>query len=286
MRGTPEHEAVIVATDGSVSALAAVRWAADEAVRYGRPLRIVHVQESWALTAFGLPSVPPAEIDQERSAVARNLLEEAAQLAADHRPGLVITTEHLHGHVVQALREASARGSEIVVGHRGLNRFAELLLGSTGLALAGHLETPVVVVRGEVASPRGEVVVGTDLGDEMGRPLKYAFEAARSRGASLRVLHAWDATAGVRAIVKGYTDPLDRLEEQLAPFRALFPEVKATEEMVYDNVLQALIEASSSADLLVVGSRGRGALTGTMLGSSGHGVLHHARCPVAVITPH
>jgi nucleotide-binding universal stress UspA family protein len=118
----------------------------------------------------------------------------------------------------------------------------------------------------------------------MKRPLAYAFEAARSRRASLRVLHAWDASAGVRAIVKGYVDPLDRLEEQLAPFRELFPDVKATEEMVYDNVLPALVEASSSADLLVVGSHGRNVLTGTLLGSAGHGVLHHAHCPVAVIT--
>jgi nucleotide-binding universal stress UspA family protein len=218
--------------------------------------------------------------------VARDLLEESAQLAADHRPGLAITTEHLHGHVVQELREASTRGSELVVGQRGLNRFAELMLGSTGLAVAGHTETPVVVVRGEAVAPRGEVVVGTDLGDEMSRPLKYAFEAARSRGASLRVLHAWDATAGVRAVVKGYADPLDRLEEQLAPFRELFPEVKATEMMVYDHVLSALIEASCSADLLVVGSRGRRALAGTLLGSTGHGMLHHSHCPVAIITPH
>jgi nucleotide-binding universal stress UspA family protein len=274
---------VIVGTDGSPASHAAVAWAADEALREGRPLRIVHVQEPWTL---GLPDIPPPMADEAAAVEAREILQEAAALAVQGRPGLAVETENIQGETVRALRTVAERGGELVLGSRGRGRFAELLLGSTTLRVAGHAPRPVVVVRGETASRRGEVAVGVAFDHDQHAPLTYAFEAAERRGARLRAVHAWDVTDSFARQARedpGFIDPLDRLNELLEPWRTRHPGVKVVEEAVTDHPASALAEASSGADLLVLGTHGRGALGTLFLGSTGHAVLHHARCPVAIV---
>ena len=64
-----------------------------------------------------------------------------------------------------------------------------------------------------------------------------------------------------------------------------FPEVPVTERVVNEQPGATLVDASAGARLLVVGSRGRGGLTGLVLGSVSQGVLHQAHCPVAAVCP-
>jgi nucleotide-binding universal stress UspA family protein len=73
------------------------------------------------------------------------------------------------------------------------------------------------------------------------------------------------------------------MREKLADPRRRCPEVPVREEIAYGHPVDALVQASRAAGLLVVGSRGRGALGAAMLGSVSRGVLHHAECPVAVV---
>ncbi|MEO3784347.1 universal stress protein [Actinocorallia sp. B10E7] len=277
------QQPVIVGTDGSPTSHAAVSWAADEALREGRPLRIVHVQEPWTL---GLPDIPPPMADEARSVESREILDEAAAVAAEGRPDLVVETENIQGETVRALRLISEQGGELVLGSRGRGRFAELLLGSTTLRVAGHAARPVVVVRGEPASRRGEIVVGVAFDHDQTGPLTYAFEAARRRGARLRAVHAWDVTDTFARQAKedpSFIDPLDRLTELLESWRGRYPDVKVVEEVVNEHPAATLTDSSSGADLLVVGTHGRGALGSLLLGSVGHAVLHHARCPVVIV---
>lgn len=282
MTETPEPP-VIVGTDGSPASHAAVAWAADEALRQGRPLRVVHVQEPWTL---GLPDIPPPMADEARAVESREILDEAAAVAAEGRPELAVETENIQGETVRALRLIAEQGGELVLGSRGRGRFAELLLGSTSLRVAGHAARPVVVVRGEPASRRGEIVVGVAFDHDPHATLTYAFEAARRRGARLRAVHAWDVTDTFARQAKedpSFIDPLDRLSELLEDWRTRYADVKVVEEVVSDHPAAILTEASAGADLLVVGTHGRGALGSALLGSVGHAVLHHARCPVAII---
>ncbi|WP_106403604.1 universal stress protein [Actinocorallia populi] len=276
-------EPVIVGTDGSPASHAAVAWAADEALRTGRPLRIVHVQEPWTL---GLPDIPPPMADEARAVESREILDEAAALAAKGRPELTVQTENIQGETVRALRLLAERGGELVLGSRGRGRFAELLLGSTTLRVAGHAARPVVVVRGEPATRRGEIVVGVAFDHDPTGPLTYAFEAARRRGSRLRAVHAWDVTdtfARQAAEDPSFVDPLDRLTELLESWRVRYPDVKVAEEIVNAHPAAVLSESSADADLLVVGTHGRGSLGSLLLGSVGHAVLHHARCPVVIV---
>ncbi|MCD0450166.1 universal stress protein [Actinocorallia sp. API 0066] len=272
---------VVVATDGSPAAAAAVRWAADEAVLSGRPLRILHVQPS---SVFGLPDIPPPQAEEIRSTESRRILEEAAGLAAGR--DIDVTTDNILGEVARALREISRPDVLLVLGRRGRGRFAELLLGSTSLKVAGTTEGPVVVVRGDTHGPRGEIVVAVAFDLDHGRALEFAFAEARRRGAVLRAVHAWDVGEVFTPYAESapvVVDPAETLADLLAPWRADNPDVKVAEEIVSDHPAAALTAASRRADLLVLGTHHRGALGNLVFGSVGHAVLHHAHCPVAII---
>ncbi|MGW2219969.1 universal stress protein, partial [Nonomuraea sp. NPDC001684] len=175
------------------------------------------------------------------------------------------------------------------LGCRGRGGFAGALLGSVSTDVAGHARCPVVVVRGEHRPVRGEVVVGVGDSPECEPALADAFEQARLRGAALRVVHAWQLPVHAFAPEIGYD--LDEIREaqhrlvgdRVRVFASDYPQVSVVQEVPSAHPVDALATASGQADLLVVGSHGRGGLGSALLGSVSRGVLHHARCPVAVV---
>jgi nucleotide-binding universal stress UspA family protein len=198
------------------------------------------------------------------------VLAEAAERAAKIRPGLLITTELVFGGPAPALRALGGRAEEVVVGSRGLGGFAGMLLGSTGLRVAGHVPVPVIIVRGEPGECRGEVLAGVDLSPASAEILRYAFESAALRDAWVRVVHAWHVPAAMRTVSVHETAAVT--QERL---------IGVVEQTPCGHAVSALAERSSRAALLVVGAADRG----LCLGSVGHGVIHHAECPVAVVCP-
>lgn len=277
--GTAGDRAVLVGTDGSAPSERAIGWAADEAARLGKELHVLHVLETPTRTAPG-----DTGGDAESVVDAWNPVLRAGRDAALRRhPRLKVETMLVHDRTVAGgLRHYAGEAAEVVVGHRGRGGFASLLLGSTGLHLAGHYPGPVVIVRGHSDTPIGEVVVGLGLAEDPAPALGHAFAAAAARGARLRVLHAWRPAAGSGADVHlAANGRYDRLAAALAPWRGRDPDLKVVEDVVTGHPVQMLAQASAEADLVVVGSRGRS----FPLGSVGHGVVHHAHCPVAVVRP-
>lgn len=282
------NEPVVVGTDGSPTADRAVEWAAAEAVRRRRPLHIVHALQPWTC---GLGFNPGPWSSDSLTGSGEQILTNAADVAAKAAPDLAVTTELMFQPPSAALREKSRRAYEVVVGHRGLGGFTGLLLGSTGLRIAGRTPSPVIVVRGEGgdADGRSEILAGVDLCDDEGsaRILDYAFETAAVRHAWVRVVLAWPVPTGLPggAYAVGVRQALaavqQRLAETVAPWRIGFPGVRVVEETPSGQPVEELLKRSGHAALLVVGSRGHGACP--HLGSVGHGVIHHSECPVAVI---
>jgi nucleotide-binding universal stress UspA family protein len=279
---------IVVGTDGSRHAETAVLWAADEAARRQRPLLLVHVLERWL---YDIPRFPVRGVRDPLSESGRDLLAAAEKLAHERQPAVNVETELVEDEIVRALRTDAKTAFEIVAGHRGHGGFARLLLGSTGLRLAGHTPGPVVIVRGDTVKEYGEVVVGIDLDDGSDVALEYAFDAAATRGARLRVVHA--SRLAVALAEAAYAPDLEELERKrqwkigdtLAEWRARHPGVEVTTDLVPGHPVAALVEASYTADLVVTGARGRGGLHEIRLGSISHGVIHHAHCPVAVVRP-
>ncbi|MGI8334285.1 universal stress protein [Actinomadura scrupuli] len=277
---------VIVGTDGSPPATAAVLWAAGEAARRSLPLRIVHVKEPWS---YGTPYYPAPGVLDQLAESGKQIVAEAAQAAREHRPDVEIETEIVYGPVAQSLREQSADGFETVVGHRGFGGFTGMLLGAVSLRVAGHAAGPVVVVRGDTDGDRGEVVAGIDPAEDPAPVLDHAFDAAGIRGARLRIVHTWQllappvdfsGTADVEEIAQAVRTDVDKA---VAPWRERHPEIEVVTVVGRDHPVRALTESSAQADLVIVGSRNRSALGLMHLGSVSHGLVHHAHCPVAVV---
>jgi nucleotide-binding universal stress UspA family protein len=181
----------------------------------------------------------------------------------------------------------------IVVGDRGLSGFTGLLIGSVAVQLAAHATCPVFVARGSV-DPAAHVLLGVDGSPANDPVVGFAFEEAALRCVPLVALHAWrhPASTGPGDMLPLAYDPAEveaeearLLAEALAGWHDKYPDVTVHRELTHTGTRKALIQATQQAQLVVVGTRGRGGFTGLLLGSVSQAVLHHAACPVAVV-PH
>jgi len=286
------HRPVVVGVDGSGSAYRAVEWAAAEAARRGAELRLVRAF-SW--TTSERPIRDGDRVAQYRDELlkfARSQVARAARIAADVRPEVETTTQVAVGAPIEVLGSEARRAQLLVLGDRGLGGLAGLLLGSVAVGLAAHGACPVVIVRGERGAAGNEespVVVGIDDSSISEAALAFAFDAAAARGVGLVVVHAWsptaidDALAPVMDWDAATAEEDALLAERLTGWEQKHPEVAGRATVVREGAVRALVAASREAQLVVVGSRGRGNATGLLLGSVSHGVLHASHCPVAIV---
>jgi nucleotide-binding universal stress UspA family protein len=132
------------------------------------------------------------------------------------------------------------------------------------------------------------VVVGVDGSACAQLALGFAFEQAAARDFPLRVIRTWLPP------LSGYTPPdlnedeitratQRELDDVVGGWQAKFPDVDVTTDVRTELAAGALVAASRAARLVVVGSRGRGGLRGTLLGSVSQQLIHHSHCPVAVV---
>ena len=277
---------VVVGTDGSAHAGNAVVWAADEAQRRYLPLRIVSVFEEWTSTR---PDAEGLRADQEQQATA--MLAEAKESTLARYPALQVETVLRIGDVVEELAEQAKTARVLVTGTRGRGGFAGMLLGSTSQALTIRSAAPLVVVPGPPAPDNARIVVGVDGSEESDRALRFAADSALARGVDLVAVQAVPQPMAFGA-GEVYGFMLDDIlkeaevaaEDQVAAVRTEHPDLELTTAVELGHPAEVLRRLGDGAQLLVVGSRGRSRARSMLLGSISHGVLHHAPCPVAVLT--
>lgn len=141
-------------------------------------------------------------------------------------------------------------------------------------------------------TPHGGVIVGDDGSKHASLAVRFAMEEAARRGVTLHVIRAWTIMTCVRPanVPLGVTPTLLEMEastlaaEQTRVERILGDSgVTAEVHVAYGPSAQALIHASSTADVLVVGSRGRGGFRTLVLGSVADQCVRHAQGPVIVV---
>jgi nucleotide-binding universal stress UspA family protein len=280
---------ILVGYDGSEDAAVALDWALDEAGRSGRPVRLAYVFEWLTVAGWIGPGLAPGVWpDEHARRQVEELVRKAAADAAAERPGLTVHGEVYDGPPALVLQERSAEAGMLVLGSRGHGGFGGLLAGSTAVSVTAHAHCPVVVVRDGRAATSGPVVVGVDGSESSLRALRFAVERAEQRDVPLRVIRVWEPP-GERWVPPGF-DPEEATateraaaEDELARWRESFPDVEVDLRVSPGNPAGLLVDASGEAQLVVVGSRGRGGLRGMLLGSVSQQLLHHAHCPVAVV---
>jgi nucleotide-binding universal stress UspA family protein len=281
---------VLVGVDGSPSAKVAVDWAAREAALRGVELTVVTVCPP--ATTYLLPDVPvPRDLEVYQQQQYRNALDAAAQLAEEVAGDVRIRTELLDGPTVPMMVDLTREADLVVVGSRGLGAVSRVLLGSVSAALLRRSHCPVAVIHDrdpQVPAPAATapVVVGIDGSAASESATAIAFDAAARRGVELVAVHAVCGSDLVDLPRSDYAALETRAHEligaQLAACLQRNPDVVVRRVVDWARPANLLIEQSEVAQLLVIGSHGRGGFTGMLLGSVGFAVAQAVRTPVIV----
>ena len=293
MVSTTKRYGIIVGIDGSPESDAAVSWAAHDAAIRGLPLTVVHVESPASATWSQAPALEQSPGEQQ--AESRSLLARASKIAQDAiaDPAQVHITGELLSSInpVPTLVEQSHEAELIVVGSRGRGALSRSILGSVSAGLIRHAHCAVALIRDDPQMPypaTGPVLVGVD-GSTSDLAAAIAFEEASLRHADVLALHTWN-DIDMNAIPGYDWSPTTSkeghiLDVALAGWRERYPEVSVENRLVSDRAAHALVDASESAQLVVVGTHGSGAFFGMMLGSVSNAVVQAVHRPVIVARP-
>jgi len=294
MSSTTKHYGIVVGVDGSPASDAAVSWAAHDAILRGVPLTLVHVQDPMGRTWSPIEELK--EVAGWQKAEGRGVLANASKIAhdiANDAPEVTINGELKFSAPGPTLIDRSEDADLIVVGTDGRGALARGLLGSISSGLVRHARCPVAVIRdGELRMPHptnAPVLVGVDGSSASELATEIAFDEASRRRVGLIALHAWSERELIE--LPGVDWPAVKAEEErlmseaLAGWQERYPDVTVSKLLVCDKPARAIVETSLSAQLVVVGSHGRNALTRTFLGSVSNAVVQSVRVPVIVARP-
>ncbi|WP_024794673.1 universal stress protein [Tomitella biformata] len=293
-------DALWVGVDGSPDSDRAVEWAARTAAERAWPLQLA--------TAVSVPSMfymepsPAVFIEGELARVADQQLRRAETIARRvGGPELEIGYMQQIAGAAELLLDASADARTVVLGTRGHGEVTGMLVGSVARAVVGHAQCPAVVIpRPEADSPKPEemsglpVVVGVDGSAASEAAVEMAFGEASARGVPLVAISVWSDATVHPALGSTPEGPQwsrvqvmeeQVLSERLAGYREIYIDVPVRTLVERENPVRMLAEQSRRAQLVVVGTRGRGGFRGLLLGSTSHAMLQHTRCPLMVVRP-
>lgn len=285
---------IVVGVDGSTASLAALEWAAQDANMRDVPLTIVHVLPT--VDAAAWVDVPiPEDFIEMRDRQGAQIMRDAVDAVAKWIPDATRVPVRQHvveGRAVGTLVDLSKDAEMVVVGCRGLGKVEGLILGSVSAGLLHHAHGPVAVIHEEASvssrPSKAPVVVGVDGSPASERAVEVAFDEASRRGVGLVAVHAWlDHSATVPGLYweDFRIEAEEILAERLAGWSERYPDVPVERTAVESKPAHELIARSWSAQLVVVGSHGRGGFAGLLLGSVGSAVAHAARSAVVVVRP-
>ena len=267
---------IVVGVDESDGAHSALSWAAHDAAARNAPVRAVCAYHG----------------SDEAARLAERLIADATDYVKAIQPDVVAEGATIEGDAVHVLVDESKRARVVVVGASRRKGLGSSALGSVTGAVAAHSEAPVIALCGPagLTVEGAAVVVGVDGTHASHDLLAFGFEHADVHQTALRAVLCW--YPDLLASMSWRADPpppesVDAwLSTTVADLQEKYPNVRVHPEVVRDHPKTGLLKASEEQYLLVVGTRGKHAHSGVLLGGVSQRVLHHATCPVAVVPTH
>ena len=274
---------IVVGIDESAAGETALAWAMARADSVKSPVTLVHtVYETWLADGYGYyDSILDAE---------KKLLTEAGARAATLAPAVATRTDLRTGSAPRVLSELSKDADLIVVGTDRKGRVEGELFGSVSLQIAALASCPVAVIPLLPETVRSGVYVGVDGSADSIAAVTFAAAEADRTGQDLYALYAVhlpNRRVLRRIPADAVTERMEEervvLAESVAGLTARYPDLVVHQVLETDeSPARALVAAAQHAQMLVVGSRGRGSLQRLLMGSVSHEVLLHITCPTIV----
>lgn len=273
---------VVVGVDGSDVSSVALQFAADEAHRRGARLVVAHAGST----------TPPADLDSQVRPFDEIVCREAVAAVAALRPGLDCRVVRRDVEATALLNELSRTADLLVVGTHRTGPLRGWVLGSVSQYVAAHAACPVIAVSGPQEHTALPIVLGASASPGGLAALRFACEEARLRRVPVRAIRSitienW-ALTGAGSVALGadvlYDAARAELDTVLTAAKESYSDVSVTGEVSTDAPFAALLNASTDTSLLVVGARRSRTSPLPRLGPVAAWLLHHALCPVAVVS--
>jgi nucleotide-binding universal stress UspA family protein len=286
---------VLLATDGSEDAKLAADTALRLARKTGSELHVVHVLAWSSDRALDPEGLDPAVRQDVQSRASARLEELVSEIEAS---GGAVVGSHLG--VGRTDAEIVARAEQmgaglIVMGSRGLGTMRRALMGSVSESVVRHAHCPVIVVRGEPVVFPAKILLATDGSEEATQATRVAAEVAQRTGSDMQIVtvalenpnvyayydvrHPAEVERHRQEARKILDQQVDRVREAGANVAKAHLKMGAADEDI------VVLAEDLEADLIIMGTRGLGALRRALMGSISDSVVRHAHCPVMVVRP-
>ncbi|MBJ7291743.1 universal stress protein [Williamsia sp.] len=288
-----EARPLLVGVDGSEVALAAVRWAAAFAARLHAPLRLAYATPPLEPYIGELMVSTSGELTKEMKDRGRAYLDAATTVADEAQPELTVDSVLVESTFSDFCAVESAYVQMIVLGSRRSGLIRDLTLGGESIRILNHADCPVLLWRDLLPTAplsTRPVVVGIDDSPAAKHALIAAFDYAGVLGAPLVVAHFWRVgglAGGWSAGLFDWQEFQNRasgwLNAQIEPLCDKYPSVEVQRICYEASPAVALQSFSSSAQMVVVGTRGHNRVIGSALGAVSQNLAHHSDCSVLVV---
>lgn len=283
--------APVVVAVGPEGVESALDFGVEEARRAGCGVHLVHAVQIVAASVETVV-VPLMEMEKLGRETLSLAFERAENLVGDDVP---LTHELRRGRPVTVLVEVGRDARMVVLEHRHRSRLHRALERTVAGGVAAHARVPVAAVPiGWKRTPETErvVVAAVDVADRSQEVLRTAATEARSRGATLRVVHAWDVPDPYEQLLqvgeeeRWNTRAAVEVGDAVAALGELVDGLEVAVRIHHGRPLDGLLEASEGAELLVIGRHDPLIPIGSHIGPVARAVLREATCPVLLAAPH